>query len=111
MADGSQSLIPRIYVAPISPNVTQNHIREIMGHFGNIDTVDFSSMQTVRHIGSRFYDLQDKVVVGIANIVYDSQESVQSAIKHMDKVCLTLVYSVVCYAGGNRWYEDSRDTF
>lgn len=73
MADGSQSLIPRIYVAPISPNVTQNHIREIMGHFGNIDTVDFSSMQT------------DKVVVGIANIVYDSQESVQSAIKHMDK--------------------------
>ncbi|CDR96666.1 RIBONUCLEIC ACID BINDING PROTEIN S1, putative [Babesia bigemina] len=73
MSDRSSMDEVAVFVAPISPNVSDDHLREIMGNFGHLCGVEISDVDTP-HGATR-----------IARIAYESTESVESAIKHMDK--------------------------
>ncbi|GIX61483.1 ribonucleic acid binding protein S1, putative [Babesia caballi] len=62
-----------VFMAPISPNVTSDHVREIMGNFGSLRAVELLPVQTPDGDAT------------IARVAYESAESVESAVKHMDK--------------------------
>ncbi|GBE58729.1 RNA-binding with serine-rich domain 1-like protein [Babesia ovata] len=62
-----------VYVAPVSPNVSEDHLREIMGNFGSVGAIEIASIDT------------PDGAARIAKIAYQSTEAVESAIQHMDK--------------------------
>ncbi|EDO08385.1 RNA recognition motif domain containing protein [Babesia bovis T2Bo] len=61
-----------VYVCPLSPNVTTDHLREIMGNFGEIYSVDLESI-------SGCPDRQ------IGKVQFNDSESARSALTHMDR--------------------------
>ncbi|KAK1444405.1 hypothetical protein BgAZ_103110 [Babesia gibsoni] len=61
------------YVAPVSPNVTEEHMREIAENFGKISSLECYPVD------------KEQVHVRIAKIAYESKEGVESLMKHMDK--------------------------
>ncbi|KAK2196432.1 bifunctional RNA-binding domain superfamily/RNA recognition motif domain/Nucleotide-binding alpha-beta plait domain superfamily [Babesia duncani] len=68
------STLPQLFVAPLTRNVSEEHLREIFGHFGNVEVVEIKQAQ-MEGTSTKLY----------SRIQYVNADSLDAAIVALDK--------------------------